>query len=268
VYRLIEELIRPRSIEVVYLDMTDLSSWELPAQVMFVETIAATSFPAADIATLSRMKKKDSVLIVDNTLATPIYCRPLALGADLVCHSATKYLGGHDDVLAGVLCGSRKLVGRAQAWQSLMGAVLDPFGAFLVHRGLKTLPLRIARQSENALVLAKFLESHPRVSQVYYPGLESYPQRELAATQLTGYGGVLSFELSDPTQGEHFVDRLRLVVKASSLGGLNTKIHHPDERYTAEHLINTHRRQTLLRVSVGCEDSDDIVTDFENALNG
>jgi methionine-gamma-lyase len=269
-YGLIETLVRRLGVEVVYVDATDSAGWKQPAKVRYVETMANPGFPLADLAGIAAAKG-DGLLVVDNTFASPVLCRPLELGADLVCESATKYLNGHHDVTAGVLAGSRELVAEARRHLIDTGSVLDPFPAFLLRRGLKTLTLRVKRSSENALVLAKFLESHPQVSRVVYAGLESYPQYELALRQLADSGGLLAFELEGgrPT-GERVFDALELCSRASSLGGIDTVLLHPastsHRQFGSEQLERAGISPGLLRVSVGCEDADDIVADFEQAL--
>ncbi len=269
-YQVAESQLRPRGVEIVYLDVTDAGAWDRPARVRFVETMANPGFPLADLPALAATKR-DGLLIVDNTFASPVLCRPLELGADLVCESATKYLNGHHDVMAGVVAGSRELVAAARAHQIQVGSVLDPFPAFLVRRGLKTLPLRIERSSLNALAAARFLEGHAKVSQVLYAGLASYPQYELALRQLGDSGGMLAFELAGGREaGERFMDALRLCGRATSLGGVDTVLHHPastsHRQYSPDQLAAAGVSPGLLRLSVGCEDADDIVADLDQAL--
>ena len=269
-YALVEGHVRRLGVDVHYLDVTDAAAWERPAKVRYVETIANPAFPVADLAAIAATKG-DGLLVVDNTFASPVLCRPLEHGADLVCEAATKYLNGHHDVTAGVLAGSRELVERARAHLIATGGVLDPFPAFLLRRGLKTLALRIERHGANALALARFLERDPRVERVFYAGLESYPQHDLARRQLDGFGGMLAFEIRGGREaGERFMDALELCARATSLGGLDTVIHHPastsHRQYTPEQLQAAGISEGLLRVSVGCEDRDDIVADFERAL--
>jgi methionine-gamma-lyase len=269
-YGLVETLVRRLGIDVVYADVTDSAAWSAPAKVRYVETMANPGFPLADLAAIAA-GKGDGLLIVDNTFASPALCRPLELGADVVCESATKYLNGHHDVTAGVVAGSRELVERARSHLIDTGSVLDPFPAFLLRRGLKTLTLRVERSSRNALELARFLESHPKVDRVWYAGLESYPQHELARRQLAGSGGVLAVELAGGREaGERLYNALALCSRATSLGGVDTVIHHPastsHRQFSAEQLAEAGISPGLLRVSVGCEDGDDIVADFEQAL--
>jgi methionine-gamma-lyase len=269
-YQLAESQLRPRGVEIVYLDVTDPGAWERPARVRYVETMANPGFPLADLAGIAATKG-DGLLIVDNTFASPVLCRPLEHGADLVCESATKYLNGHHDVMAGVVAGRSKLVAAARAHQIEVGSVLDPFPAFLVRRGLKTLALRMERASANAFAVARFLESRPEVVGVLYAGLESFPQHELARRQLDGFGGMLAFELAGGREaGERFLDALELCGRATSLGGVDTVLHHPastsHRQYSAEQLAAAGISPGLLRLSVGCEDADDIVADLEQAL--
>jgi methionine-gamma-lyase len=269
-YRLVGTLVPRLGVEVVYVDATDSAAWKRPAKVRYVETMANPGFPLADLAAIAETKG-DGILIVDNTFASPALCRPLELGADLVCESATKYLNGHHDVTAGVLAGGPELVAEARRHLIDTGSVLDPFPAFLLRRGLKTLTLRVERASRNALALARFLENQPKVSRVVYAGLESYPQYELARRQLADSGGLLAFELAGGEgAGEQLFDALELCSRATSLGGVDTVIHHPastsHRQFTAEQLAEAGISPGLLRVSVGCEDVDDILADFEQAL--
>jgi methionine-gamma-lyase len=269
-YRLIDTLVRRLDVQVVHVDAADSSAWSAPANVHYVETMANPGFPLADIAAIAAAKGK-GLLIVDNTFASPALCRPLELGADIVCESATKYLNGHHDVTAGVLAGSRELVARARRHLIDTGGVLDPFPAFLLRRGLKTLTMRVERASANALSLARFLEGHPKVGCVFYAGLESYPQHELALRQLSDSGGMLAFELNGGREaGERFFDALELCLRAPSLGGVDTVLLHPastsHRQFDDEQLAAAGISPGLLRVSVGCEDADDIVADFEQAL--
>ncbi len=269
-YAFLEKHVRRLGVEIVYLDVTDPPSWRRPAAVRYAETIANPAFPVADLQALADTKG-DGVFVVDNTFASPVLCRPLEHGADLVCHSATKYLNGHHDVTAGIVCGSRTLVERVRETLIDTGGVLDPFPAFLLRRGLKTLVLRMERHCANALALARFLEAHPSVIRVLYPGLESYPQHELARRQLDGFGGMLAVEVAGGRAGgERLMDGLGLASRATSLGGVDTVVHHPastsHRQFSEAQLRELGISPGLLRVSVGCEDADDIVDDFRRAL--
>jgi methionine-gamma-lyase len=269
-YSLIENRIRRLGIEVVYLDVTNPAAWERPGEVRYVETMSNPGLPVADLPAIARTKG-NGYLVVDNTFASPALCRPLEHGADLVCESATKYLNGHHDVTAGVLAGSRELVERARGYLIETGPVLDPFAAYLLHRGIKTLSLRIKRHSENALAVARFLEGHPKVERLWYAGLPSYPQHELARRQLEDFGGMIAFEVTGGrAAGEQLMDALELCLRATSLGGVETVVSHPGStshrQYTPEQLAEAGIPEGLLRLSVGCEDADDIIDDLRQAL--
>ena len=269
-YAFAEQRLKPLGIEVVHLDVTDHAAWERPAQVRYIETMSNPGLPVADIGAIAETKG-DGLLIVDNTFASPLLCRPLELGADIVCESATKYLNGHHDVTAGVLAGSAEAVASARAWVIDTGAILDAFPAYLLRRGLKTLSLRMERHCENALAVARFLEGHERVERVYFAGLESYPQYELAERQLAGPGGMIAVEVAGGrAEGQAFMDALELCKRATSLGGVDTVVSHPastsHRQFTEEQLAAAGITPGLLRVSVGCEDADDIVADLGNAL--
>jgi methionine-gamma-lyase len=270
-YSLLEDRLRPLGIDVVYADVTDPTDWTKPAAVRYVETMANPGMPIADLDAIARTKA-GGVFIVDNTFASPVLCRPLEHGADLVCESATKYLNGHHDVTAGVVAGSAAAIERVRAHLIHTGANLDPFPAFLLRRGLKTLSLRIERSSANARELARFLERHPRVERVFYAGLDSYPQHELAHRQLDGFGAMLAFETSGGrAAGEALMDNLELCARATSLGGVDTVVSHPastsHRQFSEADLAAAGISPGLLRVSVGCEDADDVVGDFRQALD-
>jgi methionine-gamma-lyase len=210
--------------------------------------------------------------MVDNTFATPVNQRPLALGIDVCVHSATKYLGGHSDITAGVVVGSREFVERAWKFGLVAGAMLGPFDGWLLLRGLRTLGIRVERHNRNALALARFLEAHPKVERVHYPGLESHPQHELARAQMSGFTGVLSVELKgDFGASEKFIASLKLGMNAASLGGYETLVVHPAAMWSRQ--LSAERRaamgvgETLVRVSVGLEDEADLIEDFAQALD-
>jgi methionine-gamma-lyase len=269
-YAFVESQVRRLGVDVHYLDVMDVAAWERPATVRYVETLANPGFPLADLEALAGTKG-DGYLVVDNTFASPVLCRPLELGADLVCESATKYLNGHHDVTAGVVAGSAELVARLRAFQIDTGAILDPFPAYLVRRGLKTLALRVERQSANALLLARFLEGHPRVEHVHYVGLASSPQHELALRLLADSGGMLAFDVAGGREdAERVMDGLELAARATSLGGVDTVVHHPastsHRQFDDGQLAAAGISGGTIRVSVGCEDGADVVADFERAL--
>jgi cystathionine beta-lyase/cystathionine gamma-synthase len=210
--------------------------------------------------------------LVDNTFATPYNQRPLELGADVVLHSATKYLGGHSDVLAGCAVCTEPLAERIWRKRTLLGGTLDPSAAWLVLRGIKTLALRVERQNRNAQLLAQQLESHPAVSRVLYPGLESHPQHVLAKRQMSGFGGMLSFELRGGREaGIRLVEAVRLIMLAVSLGSVETLIEHPASM--SHSLLSDQQLEQagippgLIRLSVGIEDPEDLLLDLTRALD-
>ena len=210
-------------------------------------------------------------VIVDNTFASPILQRPLALGADIVMHSLTKSLGGHSDVIGGALVGSRERMHRVREILKVLGGCLDPHPAFLVLRGLKTLHLRVARQCENAMALAVHLQDHPKVARVVYPGLPKHPGHEVARRQMSSYGGMVAFVLRGGlASAERFYDGLRLMARAASLGGVETlvslPVHTSHHGYSEAQLRAAGIDPGLVRVSLGVEDAADLIADADAAL--
>jgi len=225
-----------------------------------------------DLERLVEIARKNRVkTIIDSTFSTPINQRPIDFGVDLVIHSATKYLGGHNDLLAGVVVGPEALVSAIRDLQGVTGAVSDPFVAYLLIRGVKTLALRVTRQNENAQQLAEFLEAHPKVARVHYPGLKSHPEHEIAKRQMRGYGGVVAFEVEgDLAAGSRLVDACRIPQIAPSLGGVESLIEQPALmsffELTTEERLQVGIRDSLIRYAVGIEDGDDLVADMDQAL--
>jgi len=214
-----------------------------------------------------------AIVVVDNTFASPVNQRPIELGADLVLHSATKFLGGHSDAMAGVVCGRRDLVRTIFEFREINGASLAPPVAHLLIRSLKTLELRVRRQNENALGLARFLHDHPAVERVFYPGLEDDPGHAIAATQMDGFGGIVSFSLAGDFDGlKRFLGALRYAHRAASLGSVGTLIGPPavtsHVELSPEERAHLGIPETLVRCSVGVENLEDLVADFERALAG
>ena len=241
--------------------------------VLYLETPTNPTLKVVDIERLARAGHDvGAVVIVDNTISTPINTNPLALGADLVVHSATKYIGGHADALGGVLCGSGELVEKAFAYREINGASLHPMAAYLMIRGLKTLALRIERQNENAIRVARFLKSHPAVQDVFYPGLESHENHEIARKQMRGFGGMLSFFLDGDFEAvREFLPRLKYAHLAANLGAVETVVGPP--RTTSHVEVTAEQRaamgipESLIRYSVGIEDVDDLIADLDAALS-
>jgi cystathionine gamma-synthase len=210
-------------------------------------------------------------ILIDSTFATPINQRPLALGADLVLHSATKYLGGHNDLLAGAICGDAGLLSALRDFRGVIGGILDPHSAYLLVRGMKTLALRVQRQNATALAIARFLEQHPAVERVFYPWLPSHPDHEIARAQMQGGGGVVSFLIAGALdEASKVVDACKIASMAPSLGGVETLIEQPAlmsfyEKTTEERLA-IGIRDNLIRLSVGIEEEKDLIADLAQAL--
>ncbi|MBK7865488.1 MAG: aminotransferase class I/II-fold pyridoxal phosphate-dependent enzyme [Archangiaceae bacterium] len=228
----------------------------------------------ADLVKLAEVKSKHRgvLLFIDSTFATPVNQRPLELGADLCLHSATKYLGGHNDLLAGSVSGRAGLVQAIADLRGVLGGVLDPHSAYLLGRGLKTLPLRVRQHNANALAVAQWLEKQPAVQRVWYPGLESHPDHATARAQMSGFGGVVTFEVKGGIEaGSRLVDACRLARIAPSLGGVETLIEQPAlmsfYELTTEQRLAIGIKDELIRLAVGVEDVDNIVGDLTRALD-
>lgn len=264
-------------IEVALCDTTDHEAIEAEiargCEVLYLESPTNPTVKVIDLARLARAGKEvGALVIVDNTFATPINQNPLQLGADLVLHSATKFLGGHADALGGVICGSKSLIDQVYHFREINGATLHPMAAYLLLRGMKTLHLRIRQQNENAMKIARYLERHPNIENVYYPGLESHQNHEIARRQMSGFGGVLSFILkgSDFDSVRNFLPRLRYAHAAANLGAVETIVGPPA---TTSHVECTPEEraamgipENLIRYSVGIEDAEDLISDLEHAL--
>jgi len=260
-----------------FVDATDLAAVDAalaaaPTRILYLETISNPTLVVPDLAALANLgHRHGATVVVDNTFASPYLCRPLALGADLVVESATKYLSGHSDVLAGAVAGSRPLIDAVRVLHVDTGGTLAPFSAFLVLRGIPTLAIRMERHAATAAVLAELLEDAPGVERVWYPALQSHPQHAVAARQLTGGGGMLAFELvGGAAAGRAFTDALRIPERTASLGSIHTIVVHPPStthrQLTRSELADAGIAPGLLRVSVGLEDAADLRADFEGAL--
>jgi cystathionine gamma-synthase len=240
---------------------------------LYLESPTNPTLKVVDLARLAAAARRaGAAVIVDNTFATPINQQPLALGADLVIHSATKFIGGHGDVMGGVVGGRRDLVDRIYRWREIAGGALDANSAFLLLRSLKTLGLRVARQNENAMGVAAFLEAHSQVARVHYPGLASHPNHEVARRQMRGFGGMLSFELKGGLEAAtRVLDRLQYAYLAANLGQVETVAGPPSltshVELTAEERAEAGVPEGLVRYSVGIEDLDDLLGDLRSALD-
>ena len=240
--------------------------------VLYLETPTNPTLKIVDIARLAAAAKKvGAITVVDNTFATPINQNPLALGADLVVHSATKFLGGHSDAMGGVLCGKKELVEKVFQFREINGASLQADPAYMIARGMKTLELRIERQNVSALTIANYLKAHPKISDVFYPGLKTHPGHDIAKAQMSGFGGIMSFSLHGGYDDvKKFLPSLQFVHLAASLGSVSTLAGPPRTTSHVE-LTEAQRKQlgipeSLIRYSVGIENVSDLLTDLETAL--
>jgi cystathionine beta-lyase/cystathionine gamma-synthase len=274
---LLEDVLPRWGIECTFVDQTNAEQWAEAlrpnTKLIYAETPANPLMRLTELQAVAALGKTRGITtIVDNTFATPINQRPLQYGIDVVVHSATKYLGGHSDVTAGVIIGSPAVIERAWRFHVVMGAALSPFDAWLLLRGLRTLGVRVERHNQNALMLARFFETHPKIARVNYPGLESHPQHELAQEQMSGFTGVMSVELRGGYEtAERFIASLKLGSYAASLGGFETLLVHPAAMW-GDTLTEAQRsamevRENLVRISVGLEDERDLIDDFSQALD-
>lgn len=276
-HRIFTQVYEQYDIEFSFVDMTDLdeieSAFRERTELLWLETPTNPLMSIVDIEGASEIAHAhDALCAIDNTFATPYLQRPLELGADVVCHSLTKYLGGHSDVVAGALVtDSEELDERFGFYQNAVGATPGPFDCFLVLRGTKTLPVRMDRHCENARRIAGWLDDHPDIDRVFYPGLESHPGHEIAAAQMDDFGGMLSFELDGSLeQASTLVSETEIFTLAESLGGVESLIEQPAPMTHAaiprEERIDAGLTDSLIRVSVGIENSKDQIADLENAI--
>lgn len=267
-------------VEVTFCDASDPENIRKAMQentrVVYLETPANPSLKINDIEAISKIahENKNCLVFVDNTFCTPYIQRPTELGADVVIHSGTKYLNGHGDVISGFVCGTKEFIDNVRFFgiKDMTGANLSPFDAFLIIRGLKTLAIRMDRHCANAMKVAEFLESHPAVEKVYYPGLKSFPQYELAKKQMKLPGSMVAFELKGGLEeGIKVMDNVKLCKLAVSLGDAESLIEHPASMthspYSAEERAEAGISDSLVRLSVGLEDATDIIEDLNNVLN-
>lgn len=261
-----------------FVDGNDPASWEAllrpETRVIYVETMTNPLLEVADLEAIARFAGAHGlVAMIDNTFASPVNFRPIEIGFDLSIHSCTKYLNGHSDIVGGCVIGRADLVEQVVRRLNHLGGCMDPHACFLLHRGVKTLALRVRQQNENAMRLAEFLASHPGVERVNYPGLTSHPQYDRARALFAGCGGVLSFEAQGGvTAADGLISRLKLPISAPSLGGVETLITRPAT--TSHSGVSPAERarigisDRLIRVAVGIESPDDLCADFEQAMAG
>ncbi|HTV92626.1 MAG TPA: cystathionine gamma-synthase [Verrucomicrobiae bacterium] len=275
-YRLFTRVLERYGLEFTYVDMTNFdavrSAIRKNTKLFWLETPTNPLLKLIDIAAIAGLRKSGQIVAVDNTFATPYFQQPLALGADVVVHSTTKYIGGHSDVVGGVaITNDDAIADVIKFHQNAVGGVPGPHDAWLTMRGAKTLALRMQAHARNAQAVAEFLEAHPEVDRVYYPGLPSHPQHALARRQMTGFGGMVSFVLKGPpARALDFAHRLRFFSLAESLGGVESLICHP-ARMTHGSIPKEDRERRgvtdgLLRLSVGIEDIEDLLDDLRSAL--
>jgi cystathionine gamma-synthase len=275
-YRLIARILGPWGVTLRVVDMSDADAVasaieERAPKIVWVETPSNPLLRITDIAELARVSHAAGALVVvDNTFASPALQRPLALGADVVVHSTTKYLGGHSDVVGGALVlNDDALAEQAKFLQFAAGAVSGPLDAWLTTRGIKTLGIRMQRHSENGQAVADFLEGHGAVARVYYPGLASHPGHEIAARQMSGFGGIVSLALADAAAAHRFAESTKLFTLAESLGGVESLLNYPDAMTHAS-VRGTELAvpEEVVRLSVGIESIDDLLADLDAALAG
>jgi cystathionine beta-lyase/cystathionine gamma-synthase len=276
-YRLFRRVLEPMGLTFSFVDGSDLTAVEKSltdrTRIVWVESPTNPLLKLVDIEAVSKLAHaRQALLVVDNTFMSPYFQRPLSLGADIVVHSATKYLGGHSDVIGGTLVVNRDdLFERLSFLQNAVGGVPGPMDAWLVLRGIKTLAIRMREHDHNARQIAAFLIDHPKVARVFYPGLPDHPQRDLARRQMSGFGGMISFEVKGGLEpARRVVERTRLFTLAESLGGVESLIELPAAMTHASIPAETRRAHGvadgLVRVSVGIEDAADLISDLDRAL--
>ena len=276
-YQLFADILPSYGIETTVIPDGEVASYERAlrptTKLLYIETPNNPLLGITDIAGVVGLARgRGALTIADNTFATPYNQNPIALGVDVVVHSATKYLGGHHDLTAGVLAGGAAFIKRSKRILRIFGATIDPFGAWLAMRGVITLGLRVARQNDSAQRLAEFLAAHPKVERVHYPGLSSHPAHAVARRQMRGYSGMLSFEVRGGYEaGVRAFEALAVAKRATSLGGTTTLVSHPAS-LSSVHMPREVREAAgitdgLIRVSVGIEDAEDLLEDFGQALD-
>lgn len=273
----IEEYLQRMGVEVSIIEPSNLSAFEAAIQentaIFFTESPTNPYLRVTDVSAFSEVAKANNVkLIMDSTFATPVNHRTLEEGADLVIHSATKYLAGHNDLLAGTVTGSQAIVDPIRKALGVLGGIIDSHGAWLLLRGLKTLSLRMERHNTNGAAMAHFLENHPKVRRVWYPGLESHPDHAIAQRSMSGFGGVVTFEIDTDLEGAmRFIDSTRIPYQAPSLGGVESLIELPVTMsywdYTPEERQGWGITDSLVRLACGIEAEDDLINDIGQALD-
>lgn len=277
-FRLLEKVFKPLGLSYTMVDSRDLAqleeAWTDQTKALYLETPSNPLLKIVDIEKSAAWAKSHNLLtIVDNTFATPYLQQPLALGADIVLHSGTKYLGGHSDLVAGLATTNKEeLAEKIGFYQNSIGGVLGPQDSWLLQRGIKTLAVRMEAHQKNAETLANYLVAHPAVANVYYPGLDNHTGHEIAAKQMRGFGGMVAFELVDESKVAEFVEALEVITLAESLGGVESLIEVPAVMTHAsipkENREASGIKDGLIRLSVGIEDIEDLKHDLSQALEG
>lgn len=276
-FRLFDKVLRNNGLEFTFTDLTDVENFARAikpnTKMVWLETPTNPTLKLTDIAAIVKIaKQKQIMVVVDNTFMSPYFQRPLELGADIVVHSATKYIGGHSDIVGGVaVTSSQELAEKIGFLSNSMGGVQGAFDSFLALRSLKTLPIRMRAHAENAMKIAVFLEGHPLVDRVIYPGLKSHPQHELAKKQMSGFGGMITFFIKGGMDSSRkFLESVKVFALAESLGGVESLIEHPaimtHASVPAEQRKKIGIDDSLIRLSVGIEDFDDLLADLEHAF--
>ncbi|HTV91782.1 MAG TPA: aminotransferase class I/II-fold pyridoxal phosphate-dependent enzyme, partial [Verrucomicrobiae bacterium] len=275
---LVSRILSRFGVEVTFVDQHDTQAFAAAmrpnTRLVMLESPSNPLLGITDIAAVSRIAHDAGALVsIDSTIATPVNQCPLDLGVDVVLHSATKYLGGHSDLIAGAVVASRELIARIWDTHHILGSTLGPFEAWLLLRGLRTLEMRVERHNHNALAVARAMEAHPRVTRVYYPGLESHPGHAVAKAQMRGFGGLVSIEIDGTfDDARSVIDRLRLFHSAASLGGVESLVAQPAAMWPNSSTSADARAMgiipSLLRLSIGIERAEDLIADLTQALGG
>jgi len=275
-YRLFERVLTDYGLSFTFVDTTKIENIERAIQpntkLVHIETPTNPLLAITDIAEVANLcSSKNLILSVDNTFMSPYFQSPLELGADIVVHSATKYLGGHSDLIGGILVfNSDEFYERLKFIQNAIGAILSPFDCWLLLRSVKTLAVRMERHNQNAMKIAEYLQSHPKVKRVFYPGLETHPQHSIAKKQMRGFGGMVSFEVEDFETAKNILYKFKIFTLAESLGGVESLVCHPATMTHASIPKEIREKNGLtdglIRLSVGIEDVEDLLNDLEQAL--
>ena len=275
-YRLFERVLTDYGLSFTFVDTTKIENIEkaiqLNTKLVHIETPTNPLLAITDIVEVANLcSSKNLILSVDNTFMSPYFQNPLELGADIVVHSATKYLGGHSDLIGGILVfNSDEFYERLKFIQNAIGAILSPFDCWLLLRSVKTLAVRMERHNQNAMKIAEYLQSHPKVKRVFYPGLETHPQHSIAKKQMRGFGGMVSFEVEDFEAAKNILYKFKIFTLAESLGGVESLVCHPATMTHASIPKEIREKNGLtdglIRLSVGIEDVEDLLNDLEQAL--